>query len=101
MEQNIGTNIGLKLILGFARYVLGIAILISGPLTLVLIGKDPMAMLHAIVHPLLTFVVTPQIILGLYFMFSGKWRPRIDFTLCLIAVAFIYAFYTFALGFNA
>ena len=100
MEENIKTNIWLKLILGGARYVLGILILASGPITLLFMGKDPMAVIHAIVHPMLTFFVTPQIIIGFYFMFTGKWKPRIDFTFFLVAAALIYAFYTFALSFN-
>ena len=100
MEENIKTNVWIKLILGGARYVLGILIIASGPLTLLFFGKDPTIIAHAIFHPLLTFFVTPQIIIGLYFMFTGKWRPRIDFTLFLITAALIYAFSTFAIGFN-
>ncbi len=100
MEENIKTNIWLKLAIGGARYILGILILASGPLTLVLLGKDPAIIGHAIVHPLLTFVVTPQIIIGFYFMLTAKWRPRIDFTFLLVAAALIYIFLTFARGFN-
>ncbi len=101
MEENIKTNSWLKLILGGARYVLGILILVSSPLALLFLGKDPTVMVHAIVHPMLTFFVTPQIIIGFYFMFTGKWRPRIDFTFLLVAAALIYAFFTFARGLNA
>lgn len=101
MEENIKTNIWFKLISGGARYILGILILASGPLTLLFLGKDLTTIAHAIVHPLLTFFVTPQIIIGFYFMFTGKWRPRIDFTLFLVAAALIYAFSTFARSFGA
>jgi hypothetical protein len=100
MEENIKKNIWLKLVFGGARYVLGILIIASGTITLLFLGKDPMVIAHSIFHPLLTFFVTPQIIIGLYFMFTGKWKPRIDFTLFLIAVALAYAFSTFALSFN-
>lgn len=101
MDENIKINVWSKLILGGTRYVLGILIIASGVITLLFLGKDPMAIAHSIFHPLLTFFVTPQIIIGFYFMFTGKWRPRIDFTLFLIATVLIYAFYTFAINFNA
>lgn len=101
MEENIKKNVWLKLIFGGARYVLGILILASGVLTLLFFGKDPMIIVHAIAHPLLTFFVTPQIIIGFYFMLTGKWRPRVDFTLFLIAVVLILVFITFANGFGA
>jgi hypothetical protein len=96
MAENIKTNIWSKLLLGGGRYVLGILILASGVLTLLFLGKDPTTIIHALVHPLLTFFVTPQIIIGFYFMFTGQWRLRIDFTLLLVAVVLIYAFFTFA-----
>ncbi len=101
MEENIKTNIWPKLISGGARYVLGILILVSSPLTLLFLGKDPTIMVHAIVNPLLTFFVTPQIIIGFYFMLTGKWKPRIDLTLFLVTIVLIYAFSTFARDFNA
>jgi hypothetical protein len=103
MEENTNTNTNtfLKLIASIARYILGLLLLTSGPLTLFLFHKDPMIMTHAITHPMLTFFVTPQIIIGLYFMFTGKWRLRVDFTLLLIAVGLIYAFTTFFTSFNA
>jgi hypothetical protein len=101
MEENVKKNIWLKLALGGLRYVLGILILASGPLILWFLGKDLTIIIHAIVHPLLTFFVTPQIIIGFYFMFTGKWRPRIDFTFLLIAAVLIYLFSTFASGFGA
>ena len=100
MEEH-KTNIWLRLMSGGARYVLGIILLASSPLILLFFGKDPAIIAHAIVHQLLTFVVTPQLIIGFYFMFTGKWRPRIDFTLCLVAVALMYAFSTFARGFSS
>ncbi len=100
MEENIKTNTGLKLIFGGARYVLGILILASSPLILLFLGKDPAIMIHALVHPMLTFFVTPQIIIGFYFMFTGKWKPRIDFTFLLVAAALTYAFLSFARNFN-
>ena len=52
MESN---NFWLKLVFGLARYILGILILVSGPLILLLLGKDPMIVIHALVHPMLTF----------------------------------------------
>jgi hypothetical protein len=100
MEENTKTNIWLKLIAGGGRYILGILIIASGFLTLLFFGKDPTIIAHAIVHPLLTFFVTPQIIIGFYFMFTAKWRLRIDLTLILVAAVLIYAFTSFALGFN-
>lgn len=99
MEENIKTSIWLKLAIGGARYVLGILIFISGPLTLLVAGKDPTIMAHVIVNPMLTFFATPQIIIGLYFMLTGKWRPRIDFTFFLIAAVLVYAFFAFARSF--
>lgn len=101
MEENIKTNIWLKLVLGGMRYILGALMLASGPLTLLFLGKDPTAVAHAIFHPLLTFFATPQIIIGLYFMLTGKWRLRMDITFFMVAVVLIYVFYTFALTFNA
>jgi hypothetical protein len=101
MEENIKTNIWFKLSVGTARYLLGILIIASGPLTLLYFGKDPMIMVHSLVHPMLTFFVTPQIIIGFYFMFTGKWRMRIDFTLFLVAAVLIYNFITMVPGFNS
>ncbi len=98
MENN---SFWLKLIFGGIRYILGLLLLASGPLTLLFFGKDLILMTHVIVHPVLTFFATPQIIIGFYFMFTGKWKPRIDFTLLLIAVVLIYAFSTFVTSFNA
>lgn len=98
--MNLKTDIWLKLIVGGARYILGILMIASSPLTLLFFGKDLMIMTHAIVHPALTFFVTPQIIIGFYFMFTGKWRPRIDFTLFLIAAVLTYIFSTFVSSFN-
>ena len=100
MEENIKTNIWVKLVNGGIRYILGILIFASGPLTLLFFDKDPMIITHAIVHPVLTFFVIPQIAIGLYFMLTGKWRLRIDFTLFLITAVLIYVFSTFALSFN-
>lgn len=101
MEENTKTNIWLKLLYGGGRYILGILILVSGPLTLLFYGKDIMLIAHSIAHPLLTLFVTPQIIIGFYFMFTGKWRPRVDFTLVLIAAVLIFVFSTFARTFGA
>jgi predicted membrane channel-forming protein YqfA (hemolysin III family) len=50
---------------------------------------------------MLTFVVTPQILIGFYFMFTGKWRPRVDFTFFLVAAVLIYLFSSFARSFGA
>ena len=100
MEENIKAKIWFKLALGSARYIIGILLVVSGPLMLLVFGKDPTIIVHAIVHPLLTFFVTPQIIIGFYFMFTGEWRPRIDFTLFLIAVVLYYVFSTFVRGFG-
>ncbi len=100
MEENIKSNIWLKLASIGARYILGILILASSPLILLFLGKDPSIIIHALVHPMLTFFVTPQIIIGFYFMFTGKWRPRIDFTFFLVAIALAYVFLTFAHSFS-
>ena len=101
MEENTKINIWLKLALGVGRYILGALMLASGPLILLFMGKDPTAVIHAMAHPLFTFFTSPQIIIGFYFMLSGKWRPRVDFTFFMIAAVLIYVFYTFALTFNA
>lgn len=100
MEENIKNNIWLKLTLGGGRYVLGILMLASGPLLLLFSGKDPTIIIHALVHPMLTFFVTPQIIIGFYFMFTAKWRPRIDLTLFLVAAVLVFVFSTFVSGFS-
>jgi len=101
MKEESKTGVVRDLVLGGGRYVIGLLFLISGPLTLVVLGKDPSIMLHAIVHPMLTFVVTPQIAIGLYFMLTGIWRPRVDFTLFLIVLFLTYAFYSFAVTFSS
>jgi hypothetical protein len=101
MEEKTKSNIWLKILSGGSRYILGLLLIASGPLTLLFYGKDIMIMTHAIVHPALTIFVTPPILIGLYFMFTGKWRPRIDFTLFLIATVLVYMFSTFAAAFNS
>lgn len=100
MAEDTKSNNSLKLILGVARYILGALILVSGPLTLLLYGKDPTVMVHAIVNPVLAFFADPQIVIGFYFMLTKKWRTRLDLTLFLVALALIFAFSAFASGFN-
>ena len=91
MEENTKINIWLKLALGEQIYFRGINACFWS-VDFIIYGKDPTAVIHAMAHPLFTFFTTPQIIIGFYFMLSGKWRPRVDFTFFMIAAVLIYVF---------
>jgi len=77
----------LSILTGIGRYILGLVILLS-PLGIVLIkGVNPQFILLGMFMPPITFVILPPILVGLYFMFTGKTRIRIDITLILLAIA--------------
>jgi hypothetical protein len=96
MENNSQSkNKILNIIFGIGRYFLGIIILLSPMIVTLIKGVSLSFVLLGILTPPITFIVAPPILIGLYFMITGKTRIRLDFTLLLLAVICIIALFSF------
>jgi len=83
----------LSILSGVGRYILGLVIMLSPAAIILLNGNEPKIILLGMLTPPISFIIAPQVLIGLYFMFTGKTRIRIDITLLLLV-----AICTFALG---
>ena len=75
----------LSILTGIGRYILGLVILLSPAVIIILNGNDPRVIILGMLTPPINVVILPQVLIGLYFMFTGKTRIRIDITLLLLA----------------
>lgn len=76
-----------KILLGAGRYILGLIVMISPLAILMAGGKDPQIFVFGLLTPPLTLFILPQVLIGLYFMLTGKPRIRLDITLILLGIA--------------
>jgi len=71
---------------GIGRYIFGFIIMLSPLLVVLLTGNNPKIILLGLFTPPITLIIAPQILIGLYFMFTGKTRIRIDVTLLILVI---------------
>jgi len=85
-EEKKKENKLLIILSGVGRYILGLIILISPAIIILLNGNEAQVIILAMLTPPINLVVAPQVLVGLYFMVTGKTRIRIDITLLLLVV---------------
>lgn len=74
-----------KIVGGAGRYLFGLLLLALPILIIILVKGKPLQFLFlAILTPPINLIVAPPIIIGLYFMLSGKLRARLDITLLIL-----------------
>jgi len=74
-----------KILGGAGRYLFGLLLLALPILIIILVKGKPLQFLFlAILTPPINLIVAPPIIIGLYFMLSGKLRARLDVTLLIL-----------------
>jgi hypothetical protein len=93
MENN--NQASSKVLGGVGRYVLGLILLLLPLAILFIKGKPFNYIFLAVLVPPLNLVILPPIAIGLYFMLSGKYRIRIDITLLLFYILFIFGILSF------
>lgn len=80
----------LGVLTGVGRYILGLLILVSPIGISILKGKSINFIFLAAVTPPLNLVILPPMAIGLYFMLSSKSRLRLDTTLLLFYILFLF-----------
>lgn len=76
----------LGILTGIGRYIFGLIILLSPVGITLLKGVSLQFVILGMFTPPITLVILPQILVGIYFMMTGKTRIRIDATLILLAI---------------
>jgi hypothetical protein len=76
----------LGILTGIGRYIFGFIIMISPLIVTLLTGNNPKIILLGLFTPPITLIIAPQILIGLYFMFTGKTRIRVDVTLLILVI---------------
>jgi len=100
MENNSSSAALSKILLGTGRYIFGLAIMISPLAILVANGQDPQIFIFGLLTPPITLVILPQILIGLYFMLTGKSKIRLDVTLILLGIVCDLGLISFIPGMN-